>query len=817
MTPAPGPPPLVATYRLQLRREFDFADAMALVPYLADLGISHLYLSPVLQAVPGSTHGYDACDPTRLSDDLGGEAGFQALAAAARAHGLGVVLDIVPNHMATSAHNPWWWELLRDGRAGARGAFFDVDWDDPDPELHGRVLLPVLGSPLAECLARGELELRPGAGGPELAYGDHRFPLSGDLGGRGLGENLDRQHYLLADWREALRRLNYRRFFAIDSLVALREEDAAVFREVHGRVLDLVRDGSVQGLRVDHVDGLRNPAAYLDHLRAGATDAWLLVEKILEPGESLPDGWPVAGTTGYDFIHRLTGVLIDPAGEAVMTTLYEEFTGTTATYAEVVLEAKRDAATRLFAPDLARLARILVEHAQDRGLEVDAAAAAAVLLALAVRLPVYRTYLPDQGEAAPTDRERIAKAASAARGDADPKLVDVLVQALLERGDPAAVELAQRFQQLSGPLMAKGVEDTAYYRYNRLLCLNEVGGDPGTFGVSASEFHRANGVAATSRPSAILASSTHDTKRSEDVRARLALLAQVPGEWADAVHRWSAINQRHWSAGVVDRETEYVLYQALVGAWPISEERVQAFVEKACREAAVRTTWVEPDAGYEAAVRRFVSGVMADPAFLHDFERFIDPLIEPGRIAALAHCLLKLTSPGVPDIYQGNEAWDLSLVDPDNRRPVDYALRRDLLEVSARAAVDPAIDVGDFRWDDGLAKVHVVRQALALRRRQPAAFAPGSTYTPLVARGAGADHVVGFARGTADRPMAAITLVPRLVLGRDIDWDAVEIEVGPGQWRDVLWGGETLQGPVIRVGEVFARHTIGLLEQRDGG
>ena len=816
---AAAPPALVATYRLQLHQGFTFRDAAAIVPYLADLGISHLYLSPVQQAVTGSTHGYDQCDPTRLSDDLGGEAGFRALVAATRDHRLGIILDIVPNHMATSPENPWWWELLRSGRDGRAGTYFDVDWEAPDPDLHNRVMVPVLGAPLEQVLERGELSREDGPSGPELRYFEQRFPLHREPGEVDLAGLLDAQPYALAHWREAFTRLNYRRFFDINSLVALREEDPAVFVTVHALPLSLLERGDIQGLRVDHVDGLRDPHAYLEMLRRRAPGAWLLVEKILEPGERLPLEWRVAGTTGYDFIHRLQGVFIDPGAESALTAFYADFTGETASYVEVVAQAKAEVAEELFSADIARLERILAELCTDAGVAASPAARVAAIRAAAVAMPVYRTYLRPGSPPSAEDRARIDSAMAAVRRAEPalhPDLAGLLESALLVKKDgPLEWEFALRFQQLSGPLMAKGVEDTAFYRYLRLACLNEVGGDPGAFSVSPGAFHAANLEALVDHPTAMLASSTHDTKRSEDVRARIALLSQEPAAWTAAVRRWAALNEPHWGGAVPDRNVEYLLYQTLVGAWPLPEERALEYLTKAAREAKRQTSWIAPDEAYEASLADFIRGVLNSAKFQAELADFARPLVEPGFIQSLAQSLVKMTSPGVPDIYQGTEAWDLSLVDPDNRRAVDYDLRRSLLASSRGAARPgtPGIDAGGERWEDGLAKVHVVAAALRTRRASAEAFGEGSTYTPLTADGPGSDNVLAFARGTREDPMMVVTVVPRLVLRGGPDWAATKLDLGPGEWRDRLWGGPDVPGPAVSLATIFARHTLALLER----
>ena len=798
---------LVATYRLQLHAGFTFADAAAVVQYLADLGISHLYLSPVQRATPGSTHGYDQCDPTRVSDELGGETEFRALASQARAHGMGIVLDIVPNHMATAATNPWWWELLSSGREGRAGRYFDIDWEPGDPELTDRVLLPVLGAPLEEVLARGELALGRRGEQPVLTYFDQAFPLREPVAAGTMSpELLERQHYLPAFWREAGERLNYRRFFDINSLVALREEDPGVFTAVHELPLRLVEEGQVQGLRVDHVDGLRDPRGYLDALRRRAPQAWLLVEKILEPGERLPDTWPVAGTTGYDFTHRLLGVFIEPSAEAQMTRFYAEYTGEAAAYADVVRDCKLAAARASFGSDVARLDRLFAPVCASLGLNPSPDARREALRLVAACFPVYRAYSRPGDEPTGADIASVETAVSAAAGrpGAERAVLEVLGDILLLRaGGDLGAELAARFQQFSGPLMAKGVEDTAFYRYHRLVCLNEVGGDPGEFGVSVDEFHTANAATLAAHPGAMLASSTHDNKRSEDVRARLALLTHVPERWAAAVRRWSALNRRHWLGERPDRNTEYLLYQTLVGAWPLSEERALEYMEKAVREAKRRTSWIDPDPRYEDAVRRFVIGIMRDQEFQADLGEFVAPLVEPGRVVSLAMALIKLTAPGVPDTYQGTEAWDLSLVDPDNRRPVDYDVRRRLLQQEPAGSGDAA----RRGWDEGMPKVRVVVAALRARRALPEAFDPGSTYTPL--RSAD-EALIGFARGSMADPFRVVVVVPRPALDDRSHSPDSRLELVPGDWVNAL-DGRRAHGPSVSVADLLAGFPVALL------
>jgi (1->4)-alpha-D-glucan 1-alpha-D-glucosylmutase len=607
---------LRCTYRLQLGPGLGFAQARALVPYLAELGVSHLYLPPSFQARKGSTHGYDVVDPTSISEELGGEAEFRALVAAARDAGLGIVLDIVPNHMATDDANRYW----------------------TDPELRARF-----------------------------------FDIDGASG-------------------------RHRRFFDIDDLAGVRQEDPEVFAETHRLALSLVRDGLVDGLRIDHPDGLADPAGYLRRLAdAGVEHVW--VEKILSPeldppvGEQLRD-WPVDGTVGYEFLNDVCALLVDPGGEEPLTELYAELTGETRPFSEIAFEAKLEQARTTFRPEVERLNRICPVDGVER---------------LLASLPVYRTY---DGGRSPEDRAVLEQAGL-------PDLYD---------GKPA--EWVTRFQQTTPPVMAKGVEDTAFYRYCRLLALNDVGGDPGRFGIPVERFHAANRVRAERFPRNLLVTQTHDTKRSGDVRARIGALAGMASEWAEHVRRWVGINAPlKGEAGAPDAVEEYLLYQTLVGAWPISAERLEAYLEKALREAKRNTTWVDQDTAWEGAVKAFARRVVAHEPFLEDFRPFAERVAEAGHRSAMAQTLLKLTVPGVPDIYQGDELGSLSLVDPDNRRPVDWELRRTILDCGAGGS------------DRDREKLALIRRVLALRAERPGAFA--GAYEPL---DAGPD-VCAFVRG----------------------------------------------------------------------
>jgi len=686
------------TYRLQLRREFGFRDAAAIVPYLADLGVSHVYCSPILQATPGSAHGYDVVDHRRLSDDLGGEEGWRELVDACRSHGLGIVVDIVPNHMQIPPP-----ERVDDP---AYAGWFDIDRS----QHGGRVFLPVLPA--------------------------------------GEGEEVH-EHYVLADWRRGNSELNYRRFFDVTSLIGLRVERPDVFAATHERIGELVRAGDINGLRVDHPDGLADPRGYLEALEKLSGGVWTVVEKILEGHEQLPRAWACDGTTGYDAGAAVTRVLVDRAGAEPMTTLYADFTGDDSSYDAVVTASKRLVIDELFIAEVNRLAR---------GYPRDA------VVEMLVHFPVYRTY----------DGERVDAAASAAKR-ARPDLtadIDAVADALKQDE-----QFRTRFGQTSGPVTAKGVEDTAFYRYARLLALNEVGGDPGRFGCSIEEFHEFCATLAQHWPATMTTLSTHDTKRSEDVRARLAVLAEIPAEWFAAV--------RGWRTGQIDGETEYWFWQTLVGAWPITADRLDEHMRKAAREAKRHTSWLDPDEGYEHRLSGYVRSVLTDDRLMAAVRDWIDAhLTTPARSNTLAQKLIQLTMPGVPDVYQGQELPDFSLVDPDNRRPVDYDLRRRSLA----------------RLDD--AKQLVTARALRLRRDRPDPFA--GSYEPLLA----GDHVVAFVRGGD-----VVTVATRLPVGlRDRGgWRDAHLTLPSGRWRDIL----TDRPATGRLADLLATLPVALLVRDD--
>jgi len=626
-----------------------------------------------------------------------------------------------------------------------------------------------------------------------------------------------RQNYRLAHWRVADEELDYRRFFDISTLVGLRMELAHVFEETHELILGLVADGTVTGLRVDHPDGLRDPEAYLRRLFEATAGAWVVVEKILEPGEEVPATWPVAGTTGYDFLNLVGGLFVDPAGERPLTELHSRFTGATDDYTEVVREKKHLVMRETLAADVRRVVDIAVtvcdRHRRFRDFtRPDLAAAITELVAC---FPVYRTYFRAGQPRSDIDVSRVVAAADEARGrrpDLDPDLFGFLSDVLtLGVAGEEEEELAVRFQQLTSPVMAKGAEDTAFYCWRRLISLNEVGGDPGRFGTTVEQFHRWNQHAAAAYPSTMLALSTHDTKRSADVRSRISLLSEIPDQWALAVRRWSAMNEAHKTDGRPDRGAEYLLYQTLVGAWPLPADRAVAYMEKAAKEAKEHTSWTRPDPAYDQALTAFVEAVLADPAFSADLGAFVAHLVRPGRVTSLAQVLVAMTATGAPDLYQGSELWDLSLVDPDNRRPVDYDARRRALDEVTAAGPD---DV----WPpspscDGTSKLWLVHRALGLRREQVAAFAPGSSYEALAVEGDKADHALAYCRNGQ-----VAVVVPRLVMGlggqmigaAGPTWGDTAVMLPAGRWTDAL-GGAVVEGGRAELEPLLARFPMALL------
>jgi len=920
MTLAGGSSPILATYRLQLHAGFPLSRARELVPYLARLGVTHLHLSPILQARAGSTHGYDVTDPGQLNSALGDEETFERFVAALRAHGMGLVLDIVPNHMAAAPENWRWEDVLAHGPASPYARWFDIEWRVGEPELHSRVLLPVLGDARPLVLARGEIRVALVAGELRVRYHEHSFPLdpstwpfvlddalgecAGELGpdhpgtrelrdivallrrvprrtvrkpksiarrrsqsaegvrrlrelcivapevrrrieraaarfpaGPGGVERmrrlLDLQAYRLGFWQRAIRQLNYRRFFDVNDLVSLHMEDPEVFSRSHALVLDWIREGLVDGLRIDHVDGLLDPLGYLERLAGSAFPSRetrappIFVEKILSRGERLRDEWPVAGTTGYDFLNEIESAFIDPAGAAQVERDYRRIVRRHTGFTIAALDGKRQALQTGLSAGVRRLADRLLRLALPDGSPsaLRRHDLARAIVETIVHLPVYRTYIDERRtEPAPVDRALLEDALAAARPSGRGSLAacDALGAALLG-GDPAPASpdrermrrrFVQRFQQVSGPATAKGVEDTACYVHIPLLSRNEVGSAPDTpVAEAVAGLHDGNAHRAGCWPHTLLALTTHDTKRSADLRARLDVLSEVAEDWEERVYRWRRWNRVHRAMArgqrLPDANTEYLVYQTLVGAWPLEllgheptalpgellaafRDRIAAYALKAAREAKVETSWVEPDPDFETALERFVRSILDPglaPEFLTDLGTFVGRIARPGLWNALGKLLVQLTAPGIPDVYQGDELWNFLLVDPDNRRPVDFERRSALLDELVSDFDDDAERAALLRGlverpEDGRVKLHVLQRTLAVRRRLPRLFLEGS-YQPLPIEGPAADRVLGFVRRGDGG--AAVVVVSRLIAGR-----LMPGQLPPPRWS---WAGTRLQLP----------------------
>lgn len=831
-----------ATYRIQFHESFTFADAVPLASYLKQIGISHLYASPIFAARAGSTHGYDVIDHTRINPELGGEDGFTALVSALHAHELGVIVDIVPNHMAVGgADNPWWLDVLESGQASPYSGMFDIDWDPQDVGMRGKLLVPLLAKPLDDALADGDIALiwDETLGKLAFAYHEHRFPLRREDYARVTGsadprtavlaswntreamqEMLAQQHYRLAYWQVAPEAINWRRFFDINGLAALRMEDERVFEAVHAKLFQLYAAGLIDGVRVDHIDGLTDPRSYCRRLRerldgldaqrppsARPGPAYFIVEKILAPGETLPNDWGVDGTTGYDFMNDVSALLHDPRGEAPMTQLWTALSGRAADFEAEERLARSELLHANFASHLRAAADAFHRLALFAGRDVDEARLQRALSAILEYFRAYRTYAtgispcPPPGSIfdsavseashliSPEDVEALAFIGGAMRG------------AFAEFGQ-VAWRAARRFNQLAAPVAAKAVEDTAFFRYGRLLSRNDVGFTPGIFAFSKAELDTSIAKRNADFPNSLLATATHDHKRGEDVRARLAVLSEIAEGWQREVKTWFDLNAPLRSSAI-EGGGEYKLYQTLLGTWPMDftpedprlddyAARILPWREKSMREAKLSTSWTEPNADFEKANMDFARALL-DPArsaaFLNRLSAFVARLAPAGALNALTQCGLRCTLPGVPDLYQGAEFWDLSLVDPDNRRPVDYAARM-------QALADAGSPADLLRhWQDGHLKQWLIARLLSLRAREPDCF-EGGTYEPVQATGPRENHVIAFLRRHRDK--AIFVAVPRLCAVACIDagaplparefWEGTELElpIAARSWQSAL-------------------------------
>jgi (1->4)-alpha-D-glucan 1-alpha-D-glucosylmutase len=820
--PVPAPR---ATYRLQFHKGFKFADATRLVAYLARLGISHVYASPFLKARPGSTHGYDVVDHNQVNPEIGTQGELKKLIRTLKRHGMGLVVDLVPNHMGVlHADNPWWLDVLENGPRSRYARFFDIDWSP------GKLLLPVLGKHYGEALE--ELKVERKGGKWYVRYFDHRFPLNARSTRNlrqppehslALHRLLEKQHYRLAYWRVASDEINYRRFFEITDLAGLRIEDPEVFEATHALAARLAQRGGIDGVRIDHPDGLADPRQYFERLARLFPRRWIVVEKILAEHEKLPGEWPVHGETGYRFANLLTGLFIDAAAESRFDRIYRRFTGERRSLDEIARESRiLIMATTLYA-ELHMLSNWLARIAGGNRYTRDYTASVLrkALVEIAARFPVYRTYVSARG-VSENDRRVIDSAVNAAKHAtraADPSVFDFVRSVLLLEIPPPGkrreemLRFAMRFQQFTAPVVAKGIEDTAFYRYIRLIALNEVGGNPWRFGFTLAEFHAAAEERARRWPTTMLGSSTHDTKRSEDVRARLGVLSELVSGWRMTLRRWSLMNR-----GGISRNDEYHFYQALVGIWPgvVSPElteRLKAYMLKAAREAKERTSWINPDTEYERSLERFVEQSLENPVFVRDVADMVARLAHIGLLVGLSQALVKVASPGVPDYYQGTEIWDFSLVDPDNRRPVDYGVRVKLLSSLRENASDLLQNLAD-----GRAKLHVIKKGLEVRRKFPALFQDGK-YAPLYADGGREENIVAFSLSDSARSVIAVAprLFARLMDGGDVAplgakaWGEARLPL-EGEYVNVLTG-ERHEGRAghVSVAQLLATLPVALL------
>lgn len=885
-----------STYRLQLHKDFTFDDAAGIAEYLRELGISHVYSSPYLQAAPGSTHGYDVVDHRRVNEELGGPAAHKRFCDQLGKIKLGQVLDIVPNHMSLGRENEYWWDVLENGPSSRYASFFDIDWQPQEERLRDKVLVPILGDQYGRVLQAGGVILKRGGSRFLVSASEQEFPVSplslstilfraaeysksdmlsflaasygrlpvpeywdrrlimtrhrdknvlNGLLGRlcvedpaaceaidravselnnnidALDDFLSQQNYRLSYWKTADQQLGYRRFFDVNTLIGLRIEREHVFEETHALILEWLKEGVLDGVRIDHPDGLRDPLEYFRRLRAAAPEAWIVGEKILEPGEFLREEWPIEGTSGYDFLNVALNLLVQPEGLTKLTQIYADFTGRSVDFPAISHDKKLSVTQEALGSDVNRLASLVVNicEANRNQRDYTRAEIRRAIREVASCFKVYRTYVvAERKEVTEEDRAVITAAtecAKSSRTDIDAGLFDFVRDILtLQVTGKLESEFVLRFQQFTSPVMAKGVEDTAFYCYNRLSAMSEVGGDPARDGITVADFHDYNAKMQATHPLTMTTLSTHDTKRSEDVRARMAVLSEVPELFADAIGRWSEMTQKYRAiAGVsgtadssdLDRGTEYFYYQTLVAAWPITPDRMKAYMQKAMREAKERTTWVANNKEYEEAVNRFIDGTLSDERFVADIQSFVDQIKNAGWMNSLAQTLLKLTAPGVPDQYQGTELWEFSLVDPDNRRPVDYKLRQKLLKETH--SLSPAQIIA--RIDDGLPKLWTIHKALTLRREKPEWFGETAIYAPIIAIGSKADHVVAFARGTH-----VITVAPRWAMTLDGDWSDTKITIPNGRWTNRL-SGKVIEGGTQALADLLAEFPVALLTKED--
>jgi len=872
-----------STYRLQLHGGFGFDSAVAVLDYLAALGVTHVYASPYLQAAPGSMHGYDVVDHKAVNTELGGDAGHKRFCERLRKCGLGQILDIVPNHMSLADTNRYWWDVLENGPQSRYAQYFDIDWESGEARMRNKILLPILEDQYGLVLAGGSIKIVRNGTRFELLCGATHLPVAphsmasffsqaaetcrldvlgfiadslvslapqenaesemmtkqqrnrGVLFGLfdrlcaeepqtlvcldaaiervnadtdALDVFLQLQNYRIAYWRAADEDLGYRRFFDVNSLIGLRVEREAVFNETHALILGWLRDGILDGIRVDHPDGLRDPQHYFERLRAAAPGSWIVAEKILARNEPLRESWPIDGTTGYDFLNMVNGLLILPQGLEELDKTYQAILPEPADYRALVHDKKIAVMQEGLGSDVNRLTAIFLEICdRDRDhRDYSRADIRRAIREMAAGFAVYRSYVsPESGEVHEIDAAVIQGALDTAiqnRSDLDAGLLQFMTDVLMLRTQgELESEFLLRFQQFTGPVMAKGFEDTVLYCYNRLVGLNEVGSDPYAGAVGVEEFHRYNVRMWRRHPTSMVTLTTHDTKRGEDVRARLAVLSEIPERFGSCVARWFDLNRAYRTEKLPDPNTEFLYYQTLIGAWPINAERASSYMQKAAREAKRKTSWTHNDEKFEAALQNFIQQTFSNPEFIAEIESFVEEIQMAGRVNSLAQTLLKYTVPGVPDLYQGSELWDHRLVDPDNRTPVDFTYRAKLLNemknVSSKAVLE--------RMEEGLPKLWTIHHALMTRDKYPQCFGADGEYVPLMAHGTKRDHVVAFLRGSR-----IATVVPRLTVTLRKDWGDTMIALPAGRWRNVL-SGVSVQGGQCRVADLLLLFPVALL------
>lgn len=793
---------ITGTYRIQLTPDFGFKKCVKIIPYLSKLGISHIYFSPYFQAEAGSTSGYDVVDNQQINEELGGENELQKLMQEMNPY-LGAILDIVPNHISIKTDkNKLWIDVLRNGQKSIYAHFFDINYNPSQKKLAGKVLLPVLGDYYKNELENGSIQIVKVDDDYFIKYYEHNFPLNSasiekikktgediasinkDL--QTLDEIINMQFYFLAHWQTADKEINYRRFFSINHLIGLCIEQPDAFEYVHKNIFQMLENKQLDGLRIDHIDGLRSPADYLDKLRNKAPDTWIVVEKILGPAESIPQNWSIQGTTGYDFLNLVNGLFVNPAAKKPLSYLYRQITGENRRYKEMLYKKKLLLLEKNFAGETSRLLDILeqisMNHKDYRDLTLSEMKEG--LSIIIGYFPVYRTYIKNFDEPISRQDKNYIEYAISTSKKKNPQVhplvwnffTDLLLAKL--KGE-RELDFILRFQQLTGPLMAKGAEDTAFYCFNHLVSLNEVGGEPSRFGTSLKEFHNFCAKMQTDWPLTMLATSTHDTKRGEDVRMRINMLSEIPQQWENVVKQLFDMNKKYHSGNLPDANTEYLLYQTLVGTWPIEHRRLLEYMIKAAREEKVHTSWNKVEETYEQALTSFIQNILNDSEFIQSLETFTASILRPAMLSSLSQTLIKYTAVGIPDLYQGTELWDISLVDPDNRRPVDYELRENIFAQMEKMSAQQALE----KLDSGLTKMYVIYQCLKIRRQYQECFAAHSNYIPLEFTGTMTKHIVGFVR--SDK---IITIAPRFLISLNNDWKNTAAALPSGRWKNIFTG-----------------------------